>query len=155
MRGIFMKGLFKKTVFIACIIFILLCISAINAEDVNDTCTDINLEATSLDKSFLDLQREIDTHEGSVELTGSYKYDKGNDQKLVGGVQINKDIHIVGKNNVQIDGSNSSRIFFIFENCNVVLENLTLKNGYIEEDGAGVYLCKNSNLNLREKCIIL
>lgn len=151
MRGIIMKGLFKKTVFLACILFILLSISAINAEDVNDTCTyetDINLGATSLDNSFADLQREINGHDGTVELTSSYKYAGDNDQDYSDGVKILKDIHIIGKNNAYIDGSNSARLLFITEDCNVVLENLTLKNGYIEEDGAGVYLCADSNLKL-------
>lgn len=138
----------KKTLFIISIIFIILTMSAVTAEDLNDTVVNAT-DGTAGDAEypFYYLQSQIQQSDSTLNLTGNYKYDEAIDQNLVTGVYIDKDYHIVG-NNAYIDGNNKARILMIGENCNVVFENITFKNGFVDDDGAGIYLCANSNLKL-------
>ena len=106
--------------------------------------------------TFRDLQSQIDNTEDndSITINGTYKYDKDMDESnsLIDGVVISKNITIIG-NNCTIDGSGLARCLHLSSNLNIVLENLTIINGYSERDnGGGLRADEYVNLTLKN-CI--
>lgn len=140
----------KKTLFIICILFVLFGVSAVHAEDLNDTCVNATDAGTIYpDNTFNELQGEIFQADSILQLNKSYKFDSDWDGNYIEGIWIERDIHIIGKNNsISIDGNGKARGFAINSYCNVVLENLTFINGYSTKHGAGIQLYEHSNLTL-------
>lgn len=132
---------FKRTLIISLILILFLfTVGAINAQDINETSDDSQ-------KSYTDLANEIDSALGPViEISGNYKYNSSLDNSLIDGVKISRSVSIVGRGNASIDGSNLARVLNIGDNCTVILENITVENGYSTDDGAGLILGKDSHL---------
>lgn len=136
----------RSLVIFAFLLLILLGAGSIQATDVDD----VGLNDTSTVKAYTDLQDIInDTDDGStVVLNESYKYNSSSDESLSNGVSISKNLTIEGKDEVYIDGAGVSRCIYIASNCNVILKNLIIKNGYTKASGGGVYLGENSTLKI-------
>lgn len=106
--------------------------------------------------TFSDLQSQIDNTQDndSITINGTYKYNKEIDESnlLIDGVVISKNLTIIG-NNCTIDGSALARCLHLSSNLNIVLENLTIINGYSERDnGGGLRADEYVNLTLKN-CI--
>lgn len=99
--------------------------------------------------SFTTLQTIIDkASENSVlKLNGEYKYDEEVDSELVTGITINKNITIIGGQYLSINGDGKARCLII--DGDVALENLTVKNGYCNGAGAGIYVKPNHTINVK------
>lgn len=121
----------------------------IQAQDLNGT-DDATAESQAPIGTYTDLSNMVnDTPNGStLNLSDSYCYNSTQDELLVDGVVISKNLTVVGKNNTYIDGNGLARGFFIDSNCSVILENLTFKNGFSQNNGGGIYLSSNSTLTL-------
>ncbi len=130
------------------ICLILSCLGLVQAEDT-DNITDIDTNDTVI-KSYSDLQDLVDNapENSTLVLTDSYKYNSSSDELLKDGVSILKNMTIVGDRDVYIDGNKISRCLYIGSDCHVILKNITFKNGYSKNNGAGVYLNESSNLTL-------
>ena len=173
-----MKKYLKTSFFIFMIVSIfLLSTSIVFAQDSTelnstiDSDTALELDLTELNTTndlneneqivndaytFRDLQSQIDNTEDndSITINGTYKYDKDMDESnsLIDGVVISKNITIIG-NNCTIDGSGLARCLHLSSNLNIVLENLTIINGYSERDnGGGLRADEYVNLTLKN-CI--
>lgn len=123
---------------------------SIHAQDLNDTTiandTD-TIDEVSI-KPYSDLFHKINsTQEDTVELNESYRYDNEIDnESFIDGIVISKNLTIVGKNNMSIDGDFLARGFNIAPNSNVVLKNIIFKNGYSKSSGAAILVGQNSSL---------
>lgn len=146
-------------------------IQAFDADNLNNDTITLDAENTEIDThissqsndieeteySYIDLQNRITRAEENsiVYLTEDYKYDSSRDQaattnrNMVDGVVISKNITILGTNNICIDGNSQARGLYIHSDCNVVLENITFKNAYSENNGAAIFLNSNSNLIIK------
>lgn len=165
------KSIKKSVVLFACAIFLLLLIGSVQAGDLNDTSVladvdDVDLEAVDVDpttdeklneenniKTFVNLSNDI--NQGSpagdfAYLNGSYKFDPSVDTQSDYAISINGDMTIIGVNNCSIDGSNSVGIFRIYGPSNVILENITFKNGDTSNPfgGSAIHLGPNCNLTI-------
>ena len=134
----------KKVLLISVALIIFLGMAAIHAEDSTD------LNSTQSVKSYTNLTDQIDEVEdgGTLNLTEGYQYDKNVDKSLSDGVKITKSMTVKGSGNSYIDGAGTARCLYIGSHCNVILENLIIKNGYSKTHGAGIYLDEYSNLTL-------
>ena len=132
----------KSLITIGIIFAVLLTLGSIHAEDAANT-------------TFSDLSNQISEIQVGevVNLSNEYKFDPQTDNNYVDGVTVSKDMIIKGNNTV-IDGNGKARALYIKSGCNVVVENITFKNCFSESDGAGIELCKNSNLVLKN-CIFI
>ena len=136
------------------ICLVLLLIGSVHAEDGNDTVgndTEIN-EIPVKTYSELNNQVNITEDQSVINLTDSYKFNQEYDENLTDGIKISKNLTLVGKNNVSIDGSYVARGLLIGANCNVVLENITFKNAYSLSSGGAIYVGQNSTLTINN-CI--
>ena len=113
------------------------------AEDLNDTNLTYELDDNEIipeSYSFSDFQEKINQSEdnSSISINGTYRYDKNIDENnsLNDGVVISKNLTIIG-DNCTIDGNNLARCFHIKSNLNIVLENLTIVNGYSDRGNGG------------------
>lgn len=89
----------------------------------------LSINVVSADDSLTDLQNLIDNAE-TLDLNNDFSFENGDSSD---GVYVSdKDIKINGNNHI-IDGKNSSKLF-VFEQCDVYIENLTLINGYSVEE---------------------
>ena len=133
-------------------------ISAISAEN-NDTLhiqksdsqvSSNTVTVNNLNKnSFSSLSKDIKDANNVLYLNHNYKFDSSVDKSFKKGVTITKSIKIVG-NGHSLDGNGQARIIKICSNCNVVLENIVFKNGYINgENGAAVLLGSNAKLTIK------
>ena len=137
-------NLSKKTFLICVILFIFIGMASVHAEDNHD----VNSNAT---KTYSDLSDQINETEndGTLNLTDDYKFNDTEDEELIDGVKISKNITISGSEDYSyVDGSYLARGFYIESFCNVVLKNLIIKNAYSNSSGAGIFLGENSNLTL-------
>lgn len=138
-----MLNITKRTLFICVVLFIFLSIASVSAENATD--------ANSTVKTYSDLNTQISeiTEGDTLNLTDDYKFSNGTDDDFIEGINISKSMTIKGKDDYSyIDGSHLARGLFIQSNCNVVLQNLIIKNGYSINSGAGIYVDDNSNLTL-------
>ena len=146
----------------------------IQAQDINNNTISLDDSSVELFVGFEETQAEsfstytnlndkiYNADSGStIDLTENYAYDDNHDSELKEGIQISKNLTIVGKSNSYIDGSGSARGFYIGSNCNVVLENITIKNCYSQRidpnyngNGGGIFLDENSTLTLRN-CLLI
>lgn len=141
----------KKVIFIFILIFILLNISCICAEDNTTGVSNVTQSVSSNHHTFSDLQNEIKhaDDKSKLYLEGTYKYDDEIDVKLKSGVSINKDLTIIGRNGCTIDGSGKARCLNIKEGCTVTLQNIKIKNGYTKTSGAGIKVAQNSKATIK------
>ena len=140
----------KNTLFVLLLLFILLTVTVIHADDTNNINfkTNNSTDDVEISNTYSDLQNKINNGDSNLNLTQNYKFDSEIDANLIDGVRISRSMNIVGKSDIYIDGANTARGLYIGSNCNVVLENLVFKNGYVTGNGGGVYLSSNSNLTL-------
>ena len=134
-----MKLIKKSLIMTGILLVFILAAGTIHAEDaaVNQT-------------GFLDLSNQINTIEAgeALNLDKNYKFREIDDGNYVDGVTVSKDLTLKGNNKV-IDGSGKARALYIKSDCKVSIEDVTFKNCYSESGGAAIYLCKNSNLILK------
>ena len=119
-----------------------------SASAAESNSTDEIIEAPKETHTFADLQDKIDSckNNSEIRITGHYKYD--NSDSLINGVVISKNIKITGHDCV-IDGNNLARCINITSNNNVILENITIINGFTDSDnGAGIHADDYINLKL-------
>ncbi len=128
-----MKKIFSKTKILLLIVFLLFmslsCVSANN--DTADMAT------------FSDLQNQIDNVGvgQSISLTENYFSDNSTQE-----IKINKSIAIEG-NGHYLDALGESRILNFTSAHDIVLRNITFKNGFSSENGGAVYLTKSTNIS--------
>lgn len=130
----------QKLLKILLVIFILcLAVNAIHAENNTASYSNLTDEINALDDN------------STLNLISSYQFDNLTDSNE--GVVISKNITIKG-NDAYIDGNHQARGFLIESNCNVVIENLTFKNCFCNNNSGGcaILLSANSNLTLKN-CI--
>ena len=134
-----MKLLKKSLIMTGILLVFILAAGTIHAEDaaVNET-------------GFSDLSYQINAIEAdeALNLDKNYKFREIDDGNYVDGVTVSKDLTIKGNNKV-IDGNCKARALYIRSDCKVSIEDVTFKNCYSESGGAAIYLCKNSNLILK------
>ena len=159
---------FKKIMILTIIFTCLLAVSAVNAsENVSEDIASTNIVSEDIitvdadtqlikqtsareiigatdDGTFTALQIKINTVEPNSKITleNDYVYD---DDFNIEGINISKSLTIDG-NGHSIDALKKSRIFKITAN-NIVLTNLTLKNGFANSGGA-IYLAGGSSNNV-------
>lgn len=132
--GNYLQGISKKILLIFFILFFT--INIVCAENNTDSYSNLTDHINALDDKSI------------INLTSDYKFDDSVDDE--DGVIISKNVTVKG--NVYIDGNHQARGFLIESNCNVVLEDLTFKNCFSEDDGGAIFLSRNSNLTLKN-CI--
>lgn len=162
------KFIKKSALMLVCAIFLLLVIGSVQAGDSNDTSVlaDVDIETDAVDvdlvseensvgesnvKTFTDLEDRIHGFSTSVvTLNESYKFNPDVDVWNTYGTYIYSDMTLIGENNCYIDGSNSIGLLCIDSNCNVVLENITFKNGKTTNvySGSAIRLGEGSNLTI-------
>ena len=137
----FMKFMKKSLIMMGVLFAVILTLGAIHAADAANTTT------------FSDLSDEISDTQTSnvVELSSNYQFNERADRGYVDGVTVSKDMTIKGNKKV-IDGNGKARALYVTSGTNLVVESVTFKNCYSESGGAAIYLCKNSNLILKD-CI--
>ncbi len=148
--------LLKKTsIMVFTILFILLIIAPIQANDLNNTDNSTIIDEHVEVKTYTDLNNQInDSQDNSVlDINESYKYSSG-DESLIDGVVISKNITLKGNNKVYIDGNSTARLITIEANCNVVMENITFINGFSSNSGGAIQLKNNSSLIINN-CIFI
>ena len=133
--------IFLKPHFLLLIIFLLFmslsCVSANN--DTSDMAT------------FSDLQNQIDNVEvgQSISLTENYFSDNSTSE-----IKINKSLSIEG-NGHYLDALSGSRILNFKFASDIVLHNITFKNGFSSGNGGALYLSKSTNINSQKWLFIL
>lgn len=142
----------KKIGIILILIICLFTISAVSAEEIENSTNVISSENNSdmisepIDNSsygnFSELQEKINATEegGTLNLTKNYKYESGD----VKGIVIQKSIIINGNGHI-LNGSTSSKIFNITSD-NVILNNLIFTEGYSSYGGAVYWEGNNGTL---------
>ena len=119
--------------------------------DLQNTISNTNNENNNNDDTYTDLQNKINnaSESSQVELNKNVIYTQGEDESLIGGIQINKSITLDGKD-FTINGNNTARIFNITAD-NVVIKNINLINGNTDLGGivynSGKLSLENSTLN--------
>ena len=134
----------KGFLFLFIIILVSLTITSIHAND----STDIDVTVNDTVSTFADLNDKLSNQSDTVVLNESYRFNSTSDVSLMDGVKIKKNLTLIGAENAYIDGSNEARCLYIDSNCRVTLKNLIFRNGFSLNDGAGVYLGKNSTLRI-------
>lgn len=128
-----MRPIFLKTYILLLIIFLLFvslsCVSANN--DTSDMAT------------FSDLQNQIDNVEvgQSISLKEDFVSDNSTSE-----IKINKSLSIEG-NGHYLDALSGSRILNFKFASDIVLHNITFKNGFSSGNGGAVYLSKSTNIS--------
>lgn len=129
-------------------LFILLLVSLAMASVHANDSTDVNVTVNDTVNTFADLNDKLVNGSDTVVLNESYRFNSTSDASLMDGVKIKRNMTLVGTQNAYIDGSNEARCLYIDSNCSVTLKNLIFRNGFSLNDGAGVYLGKNSTLRI-------
>ena len=151
-----MEILNKKVKAMLFIFLILFCISAVNAETIDNNSevdsVDINIKSatmpvattTDADGSFTDLNNEVNRAvNGEITLEKNYTYEEETDGEFKNGINITQSISINGDGHT-IDGKNIARIFFV-TNGFLTLKNINLINGNAS-DGGAIYSYYNVNI---------
>ena len=119
--------------------------SDINNTDIESNLNEVDLEYSkdtyllkenSTDNSLSDLNNEIKSATGELNLTKNYNFNNSTDSLLKNGIPITNDL-IVNGNGHTIDGSNQARIFNIMNNSNVTFINVTFINGHAPDGQEG------------------
>ena len=134
----------KGFLFLFIIILVSLTITSIHAND----STDIDVTVNDTVSTFTDLNDKLSNESDTVVLNESYRFNSTSDDSLMDGVKIKRNLTLIGTQNAYIDGNNEARCLYIDSNCSVTLKNLIFRNGFSLNDGAGVYLGKNSTLRI-------
>lgn len=87
--------------------------------------------------NFTDLYNFFNSDENVIKLDGNVILEKGEEKKYPEGILIDKNNIILEGNEHVIDAQNLSRIFNI-KGKNITIQNVTLKNGFKEEDGGAI-----------------
>ena len=135
------------------LLVLMLSITAISAADLNDTdntAGDVLTEMDSEDESFMYFQTEMEIQDSTFDLKYNYKFDNESDLTYAGGINVTKDNFIINGNNHVIDCDNQARALTI-TGKNVVINNLTIKNGYYNFGSA---INSKSKLTLNNVTII-
>ena len=100
---------------------------------------------TVLNKPFMTLSEQIETHENYLELTNDYEY-TDIDGEFANGIIISKDNFTIDGKGHTINGNGQARIFNI-TGKNVKLINITFINGNATEGGAIYWYGANGTIN--------
>ena len=141
----------KKILFLLCLIFFIISIGAVSAEDdLNQTVPDDTLAISQESElnadagTFSDLQSKINNAPASstISLENDYTYNSG---FSTDGIDIDKDITING-NGHYINGLGKSAIFSM-RDVSVTLNNINFINGYAEGEAAPIFCGGYLNVN--------
>ena len=110
------------------------------------------LEADGTGNTFKDLEILINAHIASGEPLNLDKDYINSDNYNSNGITINGQLTING-NNFTIDANQKGRIFNIKDGSNVMLNNITFKNGK-KDNGGAVYLEKNTVIEIHDSTFI-
>ena len=95
----------------------------------------ISITAVSAEGNFTALQNEIKNSGDTLEITQDYVFDNATDNRLKGGITINKSDFTINGNGYTIDGNNQTRIL-ILDGNNITINNLNFINGQSNSGGA-------------------
>ena len=86
----------RKMFLITALIFLMIGISAVSAEDINQTDNSLEItdsDAVSVDestvKSFTNLSQAVDKSEVDLNIESDYKFDSSTDKNFTNGIKIN------------------------------------------------------------------
>ena len=126
----------------------LISITAISAVDLNDTGDVLN--DVSGEKSFKDLNSEIEVENSRFTFESDYAFNSEIDKNYSGGINITKNNFVINGNNHKIDCNCQSRAFYI-TGKNVEINNLIIENAFY---GYGSAIRANSQLTLNNVTFI-
>jgi predicted outer membrane repeat protein len=123
----------RNIICILILVMFLYSISCVCAEESSEVEVVVNDTG-----SFTDLENDLNTSESEISFTHDYTFNSTRGDTY-GGISIEKNITINGNNHV-IDAANKTRIFN-FDNSNVIINNLIIKNA----NGGAIY-SQSSNI---------
>ena len=173
----------KKIFLITALIFLIIGISAVSAEDINQT--DDNLEISDSDvisdnapKSFSDLGDAIGkSPEDGLNIVSDYEFNNATDKNFINGITLNinpKGTYTINGNNHVIDAKNQAGIFkfnygtviinnlkicnantssIIINDCELRTNNVTFENNNDPGEGAAVYAKQSNYYSSHDKFI--
>ena len=127
----------RKIFLMTALIFLMIGISAVSAEDINQTDDSLEItdsDAVSVDestvKSFTNLSQAVDKSEVDLNIESDYKFDSSTDKNFTNGIKINinpQGTYTIYGNNHVIDADNKAGVFK-FYNGKVIMNNLKITN---------------------------
>lgn len=128
-----MKGIFLKINILFLIIFMLL---------ISLSCVSANNDTANI-ATFSDLKNQIDNVDVGQSISLNEDYVGNNSTSEI---KINKSISIEG-NGHYLDALNKSRILNFTNARDIIVHNITFKNGFLGGNGGAVYLTNSSNIS--------
>ena len=126
----------KKNIGVLVLLFVLLSMSAVSAEDVSINANDTYQTPNEIQKDFTSLQTDIDNSQGVFELTYDVKH--GDDEIDNYGISITKTT-IINGNGHTIDANGHGSIFVVKDSSvTLTLNDLTLINANPVSDSSGI-----------------
>ena len=173
----------RKIFLITALIFLIIGISAVSAEDINQT--DDNLEISDSDvisdnapKSFSDLGKAIgESPDEGLNIVSDYEFNNATDDAFKNGITLNLNpagTYTINGNNHVIDAKNQAGIFklnngtfiinnlkicnaktssIILNNCELRTNNVTFENNNDPEEGAAIYASQSNYYSSHDKFI--
>ena len=174
------KKLNKKIILITALIFLIMGISAVSAEDVNQT--DSSLEITDSNEisadghtgSFADLSNAIESSDNELNINSDYKFNITTDGNLIEGIKknFNNGNYVINGNNHIIDADNKASLFsfsngtitinnlkiinsnrssIILKNSILYTNNVTFENNHDNDEGAAIYAVQSNYYSNHDK----
>lgn len=127
----------RKLLVLAALLFLIISISAVSAENVNQTEDNLKIsdsdiisdEETSAE-SFAELSKEVDNSTAELDIKSDYKFNSSTDENFTKGITIivgEDSTYTINGNNHVIDADNKATAFK-FINGTVVINNLKITN---------------------------
>lgn len=173
----------KKIFLIAALMFLMISICAVSAEDINQTDDTLEIsdsDVISADEStvgsFSNLSKEIADNPEKIDINSDYKFNTTTDEGFTKGIEIalNGNQYTINGNNHVIDADNKAGVFkflngyvtinnlkiinanlssIIAYNCELHTNNVTFENNYDPGQGGAVYAEKCDYYSSHDKFI--
>ena len=126
----------RKTILITALIFLMLSISAVSAEDINQTESSLEISDSEVisdeptTESFTDLFQAVNESEDELNIESDYKFNSATDGDLTEGIKITnapQGTYTINGNDHVIDADNKAGVFK-FINGTVIINNLKIMN---------------------------
>lgn len=167
---------------ITVLIFLIMGISAVSAEDINQTDNSLEIsdsEVISADEpagSFADLSKAILGSNTELDIKTDYKFNSATDENLTRGIAINfnDESFTINGNGHVIDADNKASVFkfsngklylnnlkivnasmssIILNNCILYTNNVTFENNHDNDEGAAIYAQQSNYYSNHDKFI--
>ena len=167
---------------ITVLIFLIMGISAVSAEDINQTDNSLEIsdsEVISADEpagSFADLSKAILDSNTELDIKTDYKFNSATDENLTRGITINfnDESFTINGNGHVIDADNKASVFkfsngklylnnlkivnasissIILNNCILYTNNVTFENNHDNDEGAAIYAQQSNYYSNHDKFI--